>query len=443
MTEIQNYQCPSCGGPLAFDAASSKLKCPYCASSFSPEEIAAAHNHAGSSENESEFGCDFEGGQAEWNTSQLSEEWGQDASVMKEYTCPSCGGTILCEQTTAATSCPYCNNPTVVETQFSGSLHPDYIIPFEIKQKDAVGILKAFYNGKPLLPDTFAGKNRLEEIKGVYVPFWLFDGTASGSAVFSTTKREIIRTADGQKEITHHFKCTREGEVSFKLVPVDASKKMDDDLMDSVEPYHYDKLQPFSTGFLPGFFADIHDVSAEDSFARAHKRCARTCIEAFRGTVEGYDTETLSEAHIKLESGTVFYGLLPVYLLNTLYEGQKYTFAVNGQTGKIVGNLPVSRSKAVALFFKRLLVSFGVGAGIAFAILYFMKSDIQPMLVPGSVVISIISLIIAGVSLASAKSKMRSVATADGAGNYLSGGARISVSKDIFTHDTERIIKTS
>ena len=172
---------------------------------------------------------------SEWDVSGLNEDWGADAEGMRTYSCPSCGAELLCEATTAATSCPYCGNPTVVPGQFSGILKPDYVLPFKLSKEDAIKALKKHYLKKPLLPSTFSKANHLEEIKGVYVPFWMYDGKASGSAQFHATQVHTYTSGDYEITETSHFDVRRAGSLGFEKIPVDASSKMPDDNMDSIE----------------------------------------------------------------------------------------------------------------------------------------------------------------------------------------------------------------
>ena len=373
MKNVSNYKCPACGGGINFDPASGKVACEYCDSSFSIEEIEKIYGVQEDSAGESQqaekperTAEGFDSSEGKWNTDELSSDWGSDGAKMREYSCPSCGAAILCEETTAATSCPYCDNPTVIEKQFSGSLKPDYVIPFRLKKNDAIEKLKEFYGGKKILPKEFADENHLEEIKGVYVPFWFFDGTASGYAIFDTTTE--TRKRSGNKEIitTRHFECVRDGSLDFAMVPVDASKKMPDDMMDSLEPFDYSELKPFSTAYLPGFLADKHDVSVEDCTERADRRCAQTLLATLRSSVVGYHSVRLSSSRLNFNSGKVHYGLLPVYLLYTKWNETRYLFAVNGQTGKIAGTLPASGGRSFAYWTRNFLLSvLGFGAAAA------------------------------------------------------------------------------
>ncbi len=359
-TQITNYQCPACTGPLHFVGESGRLECEYCGSSFDVAEIEALYKEkeqkaAEAAETEKDKPSDSAeasagGDGSEWDVSDLNADWGEDVHGMRAYSCPSCGAELICEETTAATSCPYCGNPTVVPGQFSGILKPDYVLPFKLSKEDAIKALKRHYLKKPLLPSTFSKANHLEEIKGIYVPFWMYDGEASGSVQFHATRVSKYRSGDYEITETSHFNVQRAGNIAFEKVPVDASRKMPDDYMDSIEPYDYSELKPFSTAYLPGFLADKYDVSVEDSCERADKRCAGSLVSALEGTVTGYTSCSETGRSIYLKRGKVHYALLPVWMLNTKWEGKDFLFAMNGQTGKLVGNLPVSTKRVIGLF---------------------------------------------------------------------------------------------
>ena len=366
-TQITNYQCPACTGPLHFVGESGRLECDYCGSNFDVAEIEALYKEkeqkaAKAAEDTANAPVTKDG--SEWDVSGLNEDWGADAEGMRAYSCPSCGAELLCEATTAATSCPYCGNPTVVPGQFSGILKPDYVLPFKLSKEDAIKALKKHYLKKPLLPSTFSKANHLEEIKGVYVPFWMYDGEASGSAQFHATQVHTYTSGDYEITETSHYDVRRAGSLGFEKIPVDASSKMPDDYMDSIEPYDYSDLKPFSTAYLPGFLADKYDVSVEDSRERADKRCVGSLICALKGTVSGYTTCNETSRNIHLKRGKVHYALLPVWLLNTKWEDKDFLFAMNGQTGKLVGNLPVSTKRVIGLFaaIAALFIAIGVTA---------------------------------------------------------------------------------
>ncbi len=359
--QITNYQCPACTGPLQFSAATGKLECEYCGSSFEVAEIEAQYKEKDETAAAAMETAQLQG---QWDTSGLSDDWGGEEASIKAYNCPSCGAQLLCEEATAATSCPYCGNPTVVPGQFAGALKPDYVIPFKLQKNDAIAKLKAYYRGKPFLPGTFLDKHTVEKIQGIYVPFWLYDGKVTGDYMYNASYITVRKDKDEEITITDYYQAQRKGSLSFEKVPVDASGKMPDDYMDSIEPFDYSELKPFSTAYLPGFLADRYDVTVEEANERADKRFIHSLEAAFAETMEGYSTFFPYDNNlISIERGKVHYALLPVWLLNVKWNGGEYLFAVNGQTGKICGQLPVSKGRAWA-FFAKLAVPLSILATV-------------------------------------------------------------------------------
>lgn len=364
-TQVTNYQCPACTGPLHYSAKSGKLACDYCGSSFDVAEIealyarkeaeAAAAKQAADAKAEAAQAAKAEDAEAAaasggWDTSDLSRDWGAEADGLRVYSCPSCGAELICDQSTAATACPYCGNPAIVPGQFSGALRPDYILPFRLSKDDAVQALRAHYKGKPFLPRSFTSANHIEQIQGVYVPFWLFDGGAEGAASYRASNTNVYETGDYEITETRHYHVVRAGSLAFEKIPVDASSKMPDDHMDSIEPFDYAQLRPFSTAYLPGYLADKYDVTIDDSRDRADTRCRETLAQALRDTVTGYGACVTEREDIALRRGKVHYALLPVWMLSTKWHGQAFLFAMNGQTGKLVGDLPTDRGRFWGMF---------------------------------------------------------------------------------------------
>lgn len=364
-TQVTNYQCPACTGPLHYSAKSGKLACDYCGSSFDVAEIealyarkeaeAAAAKQAADAKAEAAQAAKDEAAEAAaasggWDTSDLSCDWGAEADGLRVYSCPSCGAELICDQSTAATACPYCGNPAIVPGQFSGALRPDYILPFRLSKDDAVQALRAHYKGKPFLPRSFTSANHIEQIQGVYVPFWLFDGGAEGAASYRASNTNVFETGDYEITETRHYHVVRAGSLAFEKIPVDASSKMPDDHMDSIEPFDYAQLRPFSTAYLPGYLADKYDVTIDDSRDRADTRCRETLAQALRDTVTGYGACVTEREDIALRRSKVHYALLPVWMLSTKWHGQDFLFAMNGQTGKLVGDLPTDRGRFWGMF---------------------------------------------------------------------------------------------
>ena len=187
----------------------------------------------------------------------------------------------------------------------------------------------------------FKDQNHIDEIKGIYVPFWLFDADADANIRYKATKLRSWSDSRFNYSETTYYSVTRAGSISFNSVPVDGSSKMPDELMESIEPFDVTEAVPFQTAYLAGYLADKYDVSSEDTIARANERIKTSTESAFAATVDGFASVTAESTSVRFSNGKSKYALYPVWLLNTTWKGEKYTFAMNGQTGKLVGDLPV------------------------------------------------------------------------------------------------------
>jgi len=344
--QITNYQCPACTGPLHFAGESGQLECDYCETKYDVAVIEQLYA-------DKEQAAVSAGTGPNWDLSMAGIGWSdEETSHIRAYSCPSCSAEIICDDTTAATSCAYCGNPTVVPSQFTGGLKPDYVIPFKLDKNKAVAALKEYYKNKKFLPKTFESDNHIDDIKGIYVPFWLYNGETDAAMRFKATK--VSRHTSGNYRITNtdHYRVTREGQVAFEKVPVDGSSKMPDAHMDAIEPFVYGDLKPFSTAYLPGFLADKYDEDAEFCTKRANERILASTERAFAATTSGYTTLTREYSKINLKKGDVKYALMPVWLLSTKWNGQNFLFAMNGQTGKLIGDLPIDKGRYWGWFFK-------------------------------------------------------------------------------------------
>ena len=402
-TNLDIYQCPACTGPLHYGAGSGKLECEYCGSSYEVAEMEAlyasktseapsalvcpacdAELFCDSGSNEASCprcGAEFEvealkafaARRAEtkqdnmtWNT-QVGEPWKQEETDgLRVYSCHTCGGEIVTDETTGATACPYCGNPVVLSGHFSGDLKPDLVIPFKLDKKAAVAALNHHYKGKVLLPKVFKDQNHIAQVKGMYVPVWLFDADADADVHYRASRVHYWSDSEYDYTETSYFAVFRSGGIGFENVPVDGSTKMDNTLMESIEPFDISEAVPFQAAYLPGYFADKYDVSADDSVERANERIRQSVEEAFISTVHGYSNVIPVHTAVDLKNCRARYALYPVWILNTQWNGQKFTFGVNGQTGKTAGNLPMDKGK----FWSWFLGMFGVVAAASFAISY-------------------------------------------------------------------------
>ncbi|GHV19925.1 hypothetical protein FACS189494_02650 [Spirochaetia bacterium] len=366
MADINEYKCPNCSGVVKFNSGIQKMKCEFCDTEF---ELSALEQYQKelTEPKTDKFGWEKYGaasGSGGWESGELD--------AMTVNSCSSCGAEIVGDKNTVATICPYCGNTQIVQARVTDMLKPDYVIPFKLDKKAAKAALKKFYAKKRLLPKFFEQENHIDSITAIYVPFWLFDADTTVHIHYNATK--VTHSSDSSYNYTKtgHYSCVRDGSLSFKRIPVDGSKKMDDTYMDSIEPFDYTQMKEFSSAYLSGYLADKYDVDAEQSKPRANERIKESVETEFRKTLSGYTSVAVANTRIQFSGGTVHYALLPVWMLNTKYQGQMYAFAMNGQTGKLIGKLPVGKGRFWGYFGGIAGIIGGIATALMVALRIFL-----------------------------------------------------------------------
>lgn len=330
--DLKEQKCPACGAPLRFDPESGRSVCDWCGSSF---EIPQGRTE--------ELPTDHE--------APLSDE-------INVYNCLSCGAEIITDAVTASVNCPYCGNNIVISDKVSGGLRPDGIIPFRIDRKRLPDAVKEFYKDKPLLPKHFFDESSLKDVVGVYVPFWLYGCDFSGRVEYEGYKDSSHREGDYIISERKNYRVVRDASMRFTDIPVDGSSRLDDALMDSVEPWDFSGVVPFNMSYLSGFCAERFDKASDEVKNRADERMTSSAVGLVdAGARAGYTGISRTRSGLRAHKLTTKYELLPVYTFSVDWHGKEYSFAMNGQTGKVVGDLPISKGK-------KMLLRWGVFAGV-------------------------------------------------------------------------------
>ena len=209
---------------------------------------------------------------------------------------------------------------------------PQYIIPFKLDKTAAKDALRKHLRDKKLLPKIFSAENHLDEVKGIY---------------------------DYNYTETSDYDIQRKGTERFVNVPADGDRKMEDDLMESLETFNFSDAVPFDPAYFSGYFADIYDVSEEECLSRVKNRVIHSAQQALSETVTGYGAIHVVSSNTILKDSKRKYVMYPVWILNTTWRGKQYRFAMNGQTGKFVGDLPIDPF----IYWKwRLLYALGISS---------------------------------------------------------------------------------
>lgn len=354
--KIVEQKCRQCGGAMRFDPKKGKLVCDYCGTVIDVNSSAQ--------DTQTELGgFDF--------NALNDQATVADAADLPVYNCESCGAEVIAPPEQAALTCPYCANNIVLTDKVSGKLRPDGVIPFRLTAKELPDAMQRYYKNKALLPKNFFSESRMGRITGVYVPFWVFSGRLSGTLDYRATRVSKHRSGDYEVTDTDHYRLTRDVSMSFEDMPVDASAKIRNDLMDPLEPFDMSEVKPFDMSYLAGFTADRFDEAKSDIASRAENRM-RTTAEAVADSQAGRGYSTANRCGGSLRADIkAKYLLLPVYLFHISHGGKDYDFAVNGQTGKVVGTLPIDKGVSRTYFLVRMLGCAAAVAAISLAT-YFM-----------------------------------------------------------------------
>lgn len=338
MSTVVDNKCPSCGANIKFNPKSQKWDCEYCGSTFEKDV--------------------FEKVQKDDKTNSRDLDINID-----EYTCPNCGAKVITDENTVATHCVYCGNTTVMKNRIHGELKPDKIIPFKSVKEDAINAFSEFVKKKWFAPKMFQSKENIEKVTGVYIPFWLFDGHADGDIVADAKRIRHWSDSSYDYTKTEIYKCFRSGFIDFVDVPADGSTKFADDIMDSIEPYDYKEFTQFNYSYLSGFLAEKYDLPEEKVYKRAEKRMENALLDSMKDSI-AFSYVNVIERNLNINKESVEYALLPVWLLNINYNNKRYTFAMNGQTKKMVGNVPVDIKKVLKIG----VICLGITSVISFII---------------------------------------------------------------------------
>lgn len=337
-------KCPACGAPILYKPNLKKWKCDYCKSEFTLEEMKKYNNASNEKNNIKE----------EVKTEKQKEK---DNTNYYEYNCKDCGAKIIADENTAATFCVYCGNTAILKEKLSGKFAPDMIIPFKNEKEKAIEAFKSLNKGRPLMPNFFNDEKNIEKIKGVYIPFWLYDVKVNGELDATSTTSTTWTVGDTVYTKTDTYRLEREGEMSFNKIPVDGSTRFDNDIMNTIEPFNYSELEEYNHAYLSGFLAEKYDVDEETSFKDAEERSLNSARDTIKDDM-GMGIKTIVNDTLASTKLLTKYVLLPVWMINVKYKDKFYTFAMNGQTGEFVGNIPVDKKKAFIYGILTFVITF-------------------------------------------------------------------------------------
>ncbi len=347
------YKCPNCGSGMEYDADTHIFHCEYCLSDFTADELEEKRKKA-------------EAAAAESDRKENITGFEEHSSV---YSCPNCGAEIVTDETTAASFCYYCHNPVVLSGRLEGEFKPDYIIPFKFDKEEAERKFYRWIKSKKLLPGYFTKVSALENLYGVYYPYWMTDCTVKGD--FQATGRNIKVWISGELEYTETkvYEIKREGTIEFDNIKNFAMKGDRAKPAMAVQPFRDEGIEEFKMAYLSGFMAEKRNVEYSETKETVRGQVEEYTKKIFESSIDGgYGSVSNKSLNSSIIKSSHKYILLPVWVVTYVSKGKTYYFAINGQTGKTVGKLPLSKAKtaavAAAIFLISFLVVFGIGVMI-------------------------------------------------------------------------------
>ena len=346
---MKQYTCKTCEAELYWDSKSGCLKCEYCDSTFDPHDF----DEETSADQQAEVVTD----------GSVASDDSHGVNLVK-YKCTECGAEIVTAEGTVATTCAYCGRAISMSSKMEGEFKPDLVIPFAVTKEEAKRKFIEYCKKSFLTPNEFKRNENLKKIKGIYAPYWLHSFVTDASAEIDCENVTTKRRGDDKVIVHHEYLVSLDAEGFFDKIPTDALKHLNNDMMDALEPFNYEHLEPFHAGYMAGFYAEEYNETSEENFPRARERAKKTMMNKMLCEAGNYEYKTMRRYNDRIEDYNPYYAMLPVWLLHTEYRGKEYVFAINGDTGKITGKLPMCTKKLIGL----IAGTFGITQLIAMVI---------------------------------------------------------------------------
>ena len=329
--ETLENRCPSCTASISFNPKVGKWKCEYCGGEFDLEEMKKHSNNAS----------------IDKENIERSKQQDVDLSEYVTYHCESCGAEIITDEQTSATFCVYCGATAILKSKLSGKFAPELIVPFKHTKEDAINKFKSLSKGRALVPKDFVSETNIEKIRGIYIPFWLYDIKTTGDLHMIGTNTTTWTMGNRRFVKTDKYKVVRGGVIDYNNIPIDGSKRFDNDIMSSIEPFNLNEAVKYNHAYLSGFYAEKYDEDMNELFRRASERAINSAVDRFKEEARGYQSVLVESNNFKNKEEKRTYALLPVWMVNIKYKEKMHTFAMNGQTGEFIGNIPLDMNKTI------------------------------------------------------------------------------------------------
>jgi len=326
----QNYPCGECGAQTQYDAATQGLKCSYC-----------GHQQA----------IPAQGGAMAPREIPIAEGMRMAArglgTPVKEIGCDECGANVAVEPQAQTVSCPFCRSERVLPREAAGNqIRPESVVPFRIDKAAANSAFGEWIGGLWFRPSDLKAMAKVQELGGVYIPFWTFDAQVysqwSAEAGYYYKETEIDSEGN-EREVTRTRWEHAHGHRNdfFDDTVVCASRGLPESLVDRFQSWNTADLQPYEPRYLAGWTAESYAIDLPNAWTKGEQVMATTQQSRCGSDVPG-DTHRYLQVQNTFSAVTFKHVLLPVWIAAYRYGDKPYQFLVNGQTGEVVGVAPWS-----------------------------------------------------------------------------------------------------
>ena len=358
------YKCPGCGAPLRFDPKTQKLGCMYCGRMVDPLDPALAYA------NESE-------GQTPVGGTQYDSQTGQQEYAALAYVCPNCGAKLLSTEETAATFCSFCGSNVVLDERLDSEAAPQKIIPFKISSKDCEEEYKKRLARAFFAPSYMKKDSEIAKFRGIYMPYWIYSYSTEGMVQSDGSVSHRV----GDYITKTNYTLYQQVSGRFSGISYDASSSFSDTLSEAIAPFKAESAVPFATSYLSGFYADVSDVPSDVYAAESEEVAEDFFVDNVMKDpayplhgVERTKVRNRMPVRARLEEK----GYFPVWFLSSRTRDNKHInyAVVNGETGKVAADIPVSFGKYLLM---SLLAAVPIGLFLWFFIVESSEMSLSPM----------------------------------------------------------------
>ncbi|NLN64376.1 MAG: hypothetical protein GX144_02995 [Clostridiaceae bacterium] len=352
--KVQQFKCPGCSADLAFSVDKQSLSCPYCGNAI---EI---------SQDEYPVILEYP---LETAREKASRDWGGKTTVIH---CDSCGAETVVNENQLTTECAFCGSIHIRNQSDEDIIKPETLLPFKIDKKEAMDKFRLWLKKHWLSPNNLKELARAQKINGVYIPFWTYDAdthslyTADRGTYYYVTERVWVTDNNGkrrseQRQVRKTRWSSKSGSFRhfFDDVLVCASRTEGKNLIRRLEPFHLNELVPYKNEYLTGFLAEKYSVGLEQGFDEAKSIIQSKLTSMIRNRIVADEVRNL-QIRTSYSQVTFKHILLPIWMSAYRYKGKVYKFLVNGQTGEVKGEAPISAIKVFLLALLGLIIVAGI-----------------------------------------------------------------------------------